>query len=94
MRGCSVCNKDTGWFGGYRCEEHNSLFYGDEVIIVEGFHKGQKGRVINENKIGTGTYYDILLSDGHIIDSVNWGNIENVKLRNEWRFSQNLKKEQ
>jgi hypothetical protein len=79
MSRCSVCKIDLGFFGKYRCKDHTDLHYGDEVIIVDGFYKGQYGKIIGANEIGDSTYYDIQLKDGNIIPNEAWGSIENVK---------------
>lgn len=81
MSKCSVCKTDLGWLGHYRCSNHREIFYGDRVIIVDGFYKGQKGKIISTSNTDAGCYYSVLLKDGTLAEYIKWGDLENIKWR-------------
>ena len=77
MGRCLKCNKNTGWFGGERCEEHQVIYgqwkYGLELKITDGFYVGQSGKLLKYIETGIfvadkfHNHLKIRLDDGEII---------------------------
>ena len=81
MGKCARCGKNTGFFGGSYCKNEEAYVYGDVLEVVDGFYRGQKGKLLTSYDCGwkSTADYKIELSDGKIIDGLDEKQVRLVK---------------
>ena len=88
MGRCCRCGKKTGFLNSY-CKDEVLYKYGDTLEVIDGFYKGQTGKLEGLYDCGWKSTWDykIKLDDGTVIDRLDEREVRKINDGNPMRQS-------